>query len=122
RWRDAGERRNVGAVGDDKKNSATVPLLDDGACAGGKGLSLIAQHDHIAEGRLGRDRSELQQRCRVDAAAPRRGDDSFKGNAFGFEPRTDLLGIRASFGAEIALRGAVLDAETWGIADAARGI
>src|SRR5882757_8103611 len=119
---DACEGRNVRTVSHDKENSASGPLVDDGAGAGGKGLSLITQHDHIAKCRLGCDRSELQQRCRVHAAAPRRGDDSFDGNAFGFEPRADSCGVRAPRGAEIALSGAVVDPEARRIADAARGI
>src|SRR5882757_50869 len=119
---DACEGRNVRTVSHDKKNSASGPLVDDRAGAGGKGLSLIAQHDHIAKCRLGGDRSELQQRCRVHAAAPRRGDDSFDRNAFGFEPRADSCGVRTPLGAEIALSGAVVDPEVRRIADAARGI
>src|SRR5947207_15115666 len=56
-----------------------IPLpvhLSMTARAGGQGLSLIAQHDHIAECRLGLHRSQLQQRCRVHAAAPWRAEDS----------------------------------------------
>jgi hypothetical protein len=44
-----------------------IPLpvnLSMTARAGDQGLSLIAQHDHIAKCRLGFDRSQLQQRCR----------------------------------------------------------
>ena len=71
RRRDACERRNVRAVRHDEKDSAPGPFVDDRACAGDKRLSLIAQHDHIAECRGGFDWAQLQQRCRVHAAAPR---------------------------------------------------
>ena len=73
---------DVGAVRHDEKGTAAAPLLDDRARACGKELSLLAQHDHIAEGSLGFHRSELQQCRRIDAAAPWRGQDGLKRNPF----------------------------------------
>ena len=72
---DAGECLNVGAVRHDQKISAAGPFVDHRARTRRQGFALVAQHDHIAECRLGFDRSQLQQRCGVDAAAPRRGED-----------------------------------------------
>src|SRR5258705_6810713 len=105
RRRDARESENVRAVRHDKKDSAPGPFVDDRPRPGGQGGSLIAQHDPIAKCRLGFDRSELQQRCRVDAAA-RRAEDFFDRNPFRAEPRADPYRVRASPGAEIALSGA----------------
>src|SRR5438034_7105412 len=109
--RDARESENVRAVRHDKKDSSPGPFVDDRPRAGSQGLSLIAQHDHIAKCRRGFDRSQLQQRCRVHAAAPWRAEDSFDRNPLRAEPRADRCGVRASLGAEIALSGAVVDPE-----------
>src|SRR6266436_2257501 len=122
RRRDARESKNVRAVRHDKEDSAPGPFVDDRPRAGGQGFSLIAQHDHIAKCRLGFDRSQLQQRCRVHAAAPRRAEDSFDRNPFRAEPRADPCGVRASLGAEIALSGAVIEPEARRVAGATRRI
>jgi hypothetical protein len=78
RRRNALERMNVRTVRHDKKDSAPGPLVDDRTRAGDQGLSSVSQHHHMAECRLGFDRSQLQQRGRVHAATPRRAEDSFR--------------------------------------------
>jgi divalent metal cation (Fe/Co/Zn/Cd) transporter len=71
RRQNARERLNVRTVCDDKKDSAPGPLVDDCTRAGDQGLSLVSQHHHIAECRLGFDRSQVQQRGRIHATTPR---------------------------------------------------
>ena len=92
------------------------------AGARGELFALIPQHDDIAEGRFRFDGAEVQQRGRVDAAAPRRAQDFLERDAFRFQARADLFRIRPPPGAEVALRGAVVDTKSRRIAETARRI
>src|SRR5207342_1955634 len=116
--RDARQCLNVRTVRRDEKVSTPAPFGDQRAGARGERLSLIAQHDHTAKGRFGFDRPEVQQRGGVDAAAPRRAQYFLERNAFRFEARADLFRIQPPPGAEVALRGAVVDAESRRVTEA----
>jgi hypothetical protein len=106
----------------DEEISGRRPSRDERAGAGGQGLSLISQHHDIAECRLGFDRPKVQQFRRVGASAPRRAQDFFERDPFPLEPRSDFLCVRPPLFAEVALRGAIIDAESRRIASTTRRI
>jgi hypothetical protein len=59
--------------------------------------------------------------CRLDAPAPGARYDARDGHLVRAQGGAQSLGLTAAFVDEIALRGAVADLETRGVADAGRG-
>ena len=109
-------------MGHDKEVSARGPFGDERTGTHRKRLPLISQHHDIAECRLGFDHSEIEKFSGIDASAPRRTQDFLERNPLRLEAHADLCRIRPPLFAEIALRGAIIDAEAWRIPNTPRRI
>src|SRR5687768_5791356 len=106
-------------MSDDQQVTA-LPGADHRGASPFQLVALVGQHECIAEGGVNRNRSNLHEPCRFQAATPGGADNPCYRNMVGAEQRTDCGSLRLPSLTEIALSGAILKPVTRWITNARR--